>query len=315
MRVHGVVVPHPAIDQGESGSSIGDWVHPDVIALERLHQRLGHAIAFRAFDRGEAGHQVERQGGLDRLVGNEDRSVIGEPLHGMRRADLAKALLDTVEHHVADHLAGDTGRRGDPADNLAIMAIEGKGEAHDLAVPAGELECVRAPPMIGADRCDLAIMLARPPASGMAFEQETVLLHQSVDALGVDRGQTVGSSLALEERGDPPVPIGWPRVDKATDRTGELNIARSLLRPATSSGALAPFDHIRARHAQRRTDPLHWVSPGCASATARSVFLPAPAREPLLRTSTSMVLRPNSRSRSRTRSSSRRSSVTGTTSS
>src|SRR5437762_2049488 len=44
MRVHGVVVPHPAIDQGESGSSIGDWVHPDVIALERLHQRLGHAV-------------------------------------------------------------------------------------------------------------------------------------------------------------------------------------------------------------------------------------------------------------------------------
>src|SRR5205814_399294 len=36
--------PHPAIDQGESGSSIGDWVHPDVIALERLHQRLGHAV-------------------------------------------------------------------------------------------------------------------------------------------------------------------------------------------------------------------------------------------------------------------------------
>src|SRR6266550_3095873 len=90
MRVHGVVVPHPAIDQGESGSSIGDWVHPDVIALERLHQRLGHAVAFRAFDRGEAGHQVERQGGLDRLVGSEDRSVIGEPLHGMRRADLTK---------------------------------------------------------------------------------------------------------------------------------------------------------------------------------------------------------------------------------
>src|SRR5437762_9267103 len=143
----------------------------------------------------------------------------------MRRADLTKALLDTVDHHVADHLAGDAGRRGDPADNLAIMAVEGKGEAHDLAVPAGELECVRAPPMIGADRRDLAIMLARPPASGMAFEQETVLLHQSVDALGVDRGRT----------------IGWPRVDKATDRTGELNIARSLLRPATSSGAVALF--------------------------------------------------------------------------
>src|SRR5256885_3792985 len=231
------------------------------------------------------------------------------------RADLTKALLDTVDHHVADHLAGDAGRRGDPADNLAIMAIEGKGEAHDLAVPAGELECVRAPPMIGADRRDLAIMLARPPASGMAFEQETVLLHQSVDALGVDRGQTVGSSLALEERGDPPVPVGWPRVDKATDRTGELNIARSLLRPAMSSGALAPFDHIRARHAQRRTDPLHWVSPGCGECDSKIGFFARASSRASLRISTSMVLRPSSRSRSRTRSSSRRSSVTGTTSS
>ena len=96
--------------------------------------------------------------------------------------------------------------------------------------------------MIGADRHDLTIMLARPPASGVAFEQETVLLHQPVDALGVDRGQTVGSLLALEERGDPPVPIGWPRVYKATDGSGELDIARSLLRPATSSGAVAALE-------------------------------------------------------------------------
>jgi len=31
----------------------------------------------------------------------------------------------------------------------------------------------------------------------MAFEQEAVLLHEPIDALGVDRGQTVGSPLAL----------------------------------------------------------------------------------------------------------------------
>src|SRR5204863_1762797 len=311
MRVNGVVVLHPAIDQGEGGSSIGDRVHPDVIALEGLYERLGHAIALGAFDRGEAGHQIERQGDLDRPISGEDRSVIGEPRHGMRRADLTKALLDAVDHHVADHLTGDAGGRGDPTDDLAIMAIEGEGEAHDLAVPAGELERVRTPPMIGADRRDLAIMLARPPASGMAFKQETVLLHQSVDALGVDRGQTVGSPLALEERGDPPVPIGWPRVDKATDRTGELNIARSLLRPATSSGALAPFDHIRARHAQRRTDPLHWVSPGCGECDSKIGFFARASSRASLRISTSMVLRPNSPSRSRTRSSRRRSSLTG----
>jgi hypothetical protein len=31
-----------------------------------------------------------------------------------------------VNHHVASHLAGDAGRRGHPADNLAVVAIEGE---------------------------------------------------------------------------------------------------------------------------------------------------------------------------------------------
>src|SRR5205823_3813078 len=315
MRVNGVVVLHPAIDQGEGGSSIGDRVHPDVIALEGLHERLGHAIALGAFDRGEAGHQIERQGDLDRPMSGKDRSVVGEPLHGLRRAHRAKALLDAVDHHVADHLTGDAGRRGDPTNDLAVVTIKGEGEAHDLAVPAGELQAIRAPADIRAQRSDLAVVIAGTAASGMPGQQQCVSLHQSVDALGVDRGQTVGSPLALEERGDPPVPIGWPRVDKATDLTGELNIARSLLRPATSSGALAPFDHIRARHAQRRTDPLHWVSPGCGECYSKIGFFARASSRASLRISTSMLLRPNSRSRSRTRSSSRRSSVTGTTSS
>jgi hypothetical protein len=35
----------------------------------------------------------------------------------------------------------------------------------------------------------------------MAFEKQAMLLHQPVDAFGVDRGPTVGSRLALEELG------------------------------------------------------------------------------------------------------------------
>ena len=77
------------------------------------------------------------------------------------------------------------------------MAIEGEGDAHHLAVPAGELQSIRAPAAIRADRRHLAVMLARSPASGMALKQEAVFLHQAVDALGVDRGHTVGSPLAL----------------------------------------------------------------------------------------------------------------------
>jgi hypothetical protein len=47
-------------------SGIGALVHPDVTALEGLHERLGHAVALGSFGRGEAGFEVERQG--DRIV-------------------------------------------------------------------------------------------------------------------------------------------------------------------------------------------------------------------------------------------------------
>src|SRR5437764_5518396 len=50
--------------------------------------------------------------------------------------------------------------------------------------------------------------MAGTAASGMPGQQQCVPLHQPVDTLGVDRGQTVASPLALEERGDPPVPVG-----------------------------------------------------------------------------------------------------------
>src|SRR6516164_8517961 len=62
------------------------------------------------------------------------------------------------------------------------------------------------------------------------FEQP-VLLHQPVDPLGVNRGVTFGSPLALQERGDPAVPIGRSRVDQATDCTGELDVASALSGP------------------------------------------------------------------------------------
>src|SRR4029078_9667221 len=100
------------------------------------------------------------------FVSSEDRAVIGEPLHGMWRADRAEALLDRAHHHVADHLAGDAGCRRHPGDRLAVMAIEGEGDAHHLTVPASELQRVRAPAAIRADRRDLAVVFARSPASG-----------------------------------------------------------------------------------------------------------------------------------------------------
>src|SRR5436309_185004 len=85
----------------------------------------------------------------------------------------------------------------DPGDRLAVMAIEGESDTHDLAIPAGELQRVGAPAAIRTDRRDLAVMFTRASAASMAFEQKAMLLHQPIDALGIDRGQTAGSPLAL----------------------------------------------------------------------------------------------------------------------
>src|ERR1051325_3690243 len=148
MWVNGVVVLHPAIDEAKSGSGIGDQPDPDIVAFERLHERLGHAVALWALDGGEAGHQIQRHGDLDGAVSGEDRAVVGEPLNRMRCTDTAETLLDAADHHVADHLAGDAAGGGDPADRLPVMAVEGKGHPHRLAVPESELQRVRAPATI-----------------------------------------------------------------------------------------------------------------------------------------------------------------------
>jgi hypothetical protein len=87
--------------------------------------------------------------------------VVGEPLHRMRRADRTEALLDAVDHHVTDHLAADAGGCRHPGDRLMIMAVEGEGDAHDLAIPAGELQRIRAPAAVRAghrDRLDTELL-------------------------------------------------------------------------------------------------------------------------------------------------------------
>ena len=147
------------------------------------------------------------------LVSCEDRSIVRQPLHPMRRADASKAALDALDHHVADHLAGDARGRRQPADHLAVVTVESEGYTDDLAVPAGELQRVGAPADIRADRDHPAVMLARGPAAGVALKEQPMLLHQAIDPLRVDRVLAGGSPLALEERGDPPVAIGRPPAD------------------------------------------------------------------------------------------------------
>jgi len=74
-----------------------------------------------------------------------------------------------------------------------------------------------------------------------------MLLHQPIDALGVDRGKAVGSAFALEERGDPASHRSVARRT-STDQTCNPNIAGTVLavcaevwlRRGVRSGSSAP---------------------------------------------------------------------------
>src|SRR5438046_3111246 len=149
----------------------------------------------------------------------------------------------------------------------------------------------------------------------MPGQQQSVPLHQPVDALGVDRGQTVGSPLALEERGDPPVPVGRARVDEPPDLGDKFKIAIADLRPTPEAGAVDALGNVRASQAERVGHRLHREPSGGTELDSKIAFFTRASSSASLRISFSIVFRPSNRSRSPTRSSSLRTSAAGTTSS
>lgn len=127
MGMHDIVVLHPAIHEGKGGNGNWDPVDSDVVALERFHECLGHAAAFRAFNLGDVWHQVKRQGDLDAAGGSENRAVVGQPLCRMRGAKRSEGLLDGADHHVPDHLARGAGDRRHPGNRFTVVAIKDEG--------------------------------------------------------------------------------------------------------------------------------------------------------------------------------------------
>ena len=73
-------------------------------------------------------------------------SLANEELDGMRGAIRAKGCLDLVEHHVADVTAADPSAGDvDVGNGLAVEGVNEKGDADLLAVPAADLQRIRAP--------------------------------------------------------------------------------------------------------------------------------------------------------------------------
>jgi hypothetical protein len=111
--------------------------------LEGLHESLADVIALGAANGRKAGDEVQRDGEVGGLAGGVGGAVVREPLDRVRGAERLEAPFDAVQHHVADHLAGDAAAGGaDPGHDLAVMGVDGEGNADHLAVPAWDLEAI-----------------------------------------------------------------------------------------------------------------------------------------------------------------------------
>src|SRR5262249_14913194 len=97
-----------------------------VIALEGLHERLGHAVGLRAPYWSEARCKPQPDGELDRLVSSIRTAIVREPLDGMRSGGSAEALLHALEHQIPDHLAADATGTGTPGHDFPIAGVQSK---------------------------------------------------------------------------------------------------------------------------------------------------------------------------------------------
>src|ERR1700733_5472851 len=169
MRVNFVVVLEPA--RLEMGLGVAIWHdrRPRLEALDGFAECLRDAGALWRADWRETKLEAQGRCGVERVLGDVSRAVVGQPFDGMRRVADPESTLNASYHQVAYHLAGDASGGGQPAHNLAIAGIDSKQHTHDLAITAGELEVIGTPADVRAQCNHDAVMRAPWPAAGMPF--------------------------------------------------------------------------------------------------------------------------------------------------
>ena len=152
--------------QSDDGRGIRQDRQSSIIAFEGLDEGLRDAI-----DSGERTGVKQssdlRPCGVECVLGDVSRAVVGQPFDGMRRLADPEPTLDASDHQIA-HISPEI-----PAV-VASQAMISRSQAsrrtapNDLAITAGELEVIGAPADIPA-RGPRRLMRAPWPAAGMPF--------------------------------------------------------------------------------------------------------------------------------------------------
>ncbi len=139
----------PQWQLGDDRFGVRDGVDRDVIALKGFDEGFGHSVGLRAADRCRARLHPNIQQQRFRVCRNKARSIVGQPLDGLRKdIDAAETVFDGRYDKVLNIFALDAFSGGDMGNGLAVTAVERKGNADLFFVIAADFETVRAPTQI-----------------------------------------------------------------------------------------------------------------------------------------------------------------------
>lgn len=106
--MHPIIVIDPDWQLFEHGAGVRFVADASVVALEGSNERLGHAVALRAFDGSGSRDQTDVAREAASIVRGVAAAVIGQPFDCAGHAiHLAEAVLDGGDHEVAHVLSGD----------------------------------------------------------------------------------------------------------------------------------------------------------------------------------------------------------------
>ena len=140
-------------------------------------------------------------------------------LDRLRGAVGSEAALDGGEHHVADVRAGDPGTRNcGVGDDLAVEGVDDEGDADALAIPAADLQRIRAPADVRCHDRDLAVMDAAFPPAGGSLERQAVLAENAQHPFAIDRLQPKTAALSVQKGREATIAVGRALIDETADR-------------------------------------------------------------------------------------------------
>ncbi len=186
-----------------------------------------------AANRGEEQFDAQCRGHLCGLPGDIGAAVVREPFEPVWNLEGPEAALDSGDHQVAHHLAGDAGiGDGRPGNDLPIAGVDDEDDAHHLAIAGMDFEMIGTPADIGAQSNHNTIVGPGGPQGRMLLKGEPVLLHDPEDTLGVEGGLALLAPLSIEQCRDTPIAIGGTLVDDRTHLGKQGNILGLAIRAA-----------------------------------------------------------------------------------